>query len=119
MVNPSISGSRTQLFFFFFLASWSFRLPTLDKLVRLFRLEMLSQEFCRRIRRSVQAEGCQTGKKQETQAKTKKRGRVSWKSHKPFEFSGLFKAPWMTAWASSFLALRESMVSLSSINSES
>lgn len=37
----------TQLFFFFFLASWSFMLPILDILVRLLRLEMLSHEFWR------------------------------------------------------------------------
>lgn len=41
----------TQLFFFFFLAS-SFRLPTLEWLVMLFRLEMLSDEFCLLIRNS-------------------------------------------------------------------
>lgn len=38
---------------------------------------------------------------------------------KPFMLSGLFKAPCMTAWASSFLVLRASMVSRSSISSES
>lgn len=35
----------TQFFFFFFLASWSLKLPTLDILVKLLRLEMLSHEF--------------------------------------------------------------------------
>lgn len=39
----------TQLFFFFFLASCSFRLPALEWLVMLFRLEMLSDEFWRSI----------------------------------------------------------------------
>lgn len=38
-------SALTQLFFFFFLESWSFRLPMLDMLVRLLRLEMLSHEF--------------------------------------------------------------------------
>ena len=47
----------TQLFFFFFLASWSFKLPKLDMLVRLLRLEMLSHEFWRRI--------CMSGGKKE------------------------------------------------------
>lgn len=46
----------TQLFFFFFLASWSFRLPMLDILVRLLRLEMLSHEFWRRMRTSGEQE---------------------------------------------------------------
>lgn len=59
----------------------------------------------------------------ETQARRAERQRrnkeISWEISKPFMFSGLFKAPCMTAWASSFLDLRVSMVSLNSINSES
>lgn len=39
----------TQLFFFFFLASCSLRLPILEWLVVLVRLEMLSEEFWRLI----------------------------------------------------------------------
>lgn len=42
----------TQLFFFFFLASVSLPLPTLEWLAMLLRLEMLSEEFCLLIRRS-------------------------------------------------------------------
>ena len=44
----------TQLFFFFFLASCSFRLPMLEWLVMLFRLVMLSDEFSRLISSSAQ-----------------------------------------------------------------
>lgn len=42
----------TQLFFFFFLASASLLLPTLEWLVMLLRLEILSEEFCRLMRNS-------------------------------------------------------------------
>lgn len=42
----------TQLFFFFFLASASLPLPTLEWLAMLLRLERLSDEFCLLIRRS-------------------------------------------------------------------
>lgn len=51
--------------------------------------------------------------------KTNKKNSISWLMSKPFMLSGVFKAPCMTAWASSFLALRASMVSRSSDNSES
>lgn len=49
----------------------------------------------------------------------KENRKIIWLISKPFMLSGLFKAPCMTAWASSFLVLRASMVSLSSVNSES
>lgn len=45
--------------------------------------------------------------------------KINWSISKPFILSGLLKAPCMTAWASSFLSLRASMVSLRSISSES
>lgn len=46
-------------------------------------------------------------------------GDAEWIICKPFMLSGLFKAPCMTAWASSFLVRRASMVSRSSTSSES
>lgn len=107
----------TQLFFFFFLASWSFKLPTLDTLVRLLRLEMLSHEFWRRIRRSGNQES--SASKHRQMCRKRERTKINWYKSKPFMLSGLFKAPCMTAWASSFLLFRDSIVSRSSNSSES
>ena len=58
--RPPHGPSPTQLFFFFFFASASLPLPTLEWLVMLFRLEMLSEEFCLLIRSSG-GRGEQTG----------------------------------------------------------
>lgn len=46
-------------------------------------------------------------------------GVTAWLIYKPFMLSWLFKAPWMTACASSFLVFRASIVSRISTNSES
>lgn len=45
--------------------------------------------------------------------------KIKWSIGKPFMLSGVFKAPCMTAWASSFLTFRASMVSLRSKSSVS
>lgn len=67
----------TQLFFFFFLASWSFRLPMLDILVRLLRLEMLSHEFWRRI--------CRSGKQETTTLRDRQTCRETGRTQKDLQ----------------------------------
>lgn len=109
----------TQLFFFFFLASCSLRLPMLEWLVVLVRLERLSEEFWRLIcsseypkeNRSVEQGDrsiCQNPTVYHT-AQSVPLGVTS----------GLLRAPWMISWASVFLAFRMSMVSFNSVSSES
>lgn len=54
MVPTRVSGcALTQFFLFFFFESLSMLLPTLEWLVALLMLDTLSEECCRRMRRSV------------------------------------------------------------------